>query len=201
SNSSVKNVGTNDWKKESGLLSIWLLGMMTPTDETKVMIPFSPGADARSQITDDYFGKIDPDRLLVKDSILFLRCDGKSRGKIGIAPGIAKPLAASFDFKRNILTILIPQVSKGEDYVNSKWEIQKQPFKGDVINAYNDGPLKDGSQLGPFYEIESSSPAKELKKGERLEYSQVTCHFQGNYNSLRQLAKYLLSVDLGEIKK
>ena len=86
-------------------------------------------------------------------------------------------------------------------YVNSKWEIQKEPYKGDVINSYNDGPLQDGSQLGPFYEIESSSPAKELKKGERLEYSQVTCHLQGDYNSLRQLAKKLLSVDLDKLKR
>jgi hypothetical protein len=86
-------------------------------------------------------------------------------------------------------------------YVNSKWEIQKEPYKGDVINAYNDGPLADGSQLGPFCEIESSSPAKELKKGEKLEYSQVTCHLQGDYNSLRRLAGQLLSVDLNEIKR
>jgi hypothetical protein len=86
-------------------------------------------------------------------------------------------------------------------YVNSKWELQKEPYKGDVVNSYNDGPLADGSQLGPFYEIESSSSAKELAIGETQEYRQVTCHLQGNYESLRQVAMKLLGVDLNDLKK
>ncbi|MGH2649074.1 MAG: DUF6786 family protein, partial [Ginsengibacter sp.] len=151
-------------------------------------------------ITDDYFGKISTDRLLVKDSILYFRCDGKSRGKLGISPVIAKPIVASFDFEKNVLTILIPEVHKDAMYVNSKWEIQKQPYKGDVINSYNDGLLQDGSQLGPFYEIESSSPAIELKPGETGEYYQTTFHFQGDYTSLKELSKQLLHVNLDEIK-
>jgi len=114
---------------------------------------------------------------------------------------IAKPIAASFDFKNNVLTVVIPSIDNHGMYVNSKWEMQKEPYKGDVINSYNDGPLPDGSQLGPFYEIESSSPARELRKGEKLQYFQVTCHLQGDYNALRQVAKQLLSVDLNEIKR
>ncbi len=197
----LKNTGTNSWKKESGLLSIWLLGQFTPTPETKVIIPFSPQKDARNFITDNYFGKIPADRLLVKDSVLYFRCDGKSRGKLGISPVIAKPIAGSFDFNKNVLTIVIPQVDKTGSYVNSKWEIQKQPYKGDVINSYNDGPMQDGTQLGPFYEVESSSAAKELKPGEVQEYKEATCHFQGDYNALKALAKQLLGVDLDEVKK
>jgi len=175
--------------------------MMTPTDETKVIIPFLPKPDAQTYITSNYFGTIAPDRLLIKDSVLYLRCDGKSRGKIGISPVIAKPVAGSFDFKRNILTILIPEINRDAPYVNSKWELQDQPYKGDVINAYNDGPLQDGSQLGPFYEIESSSPAVALKAGYSMTYQQVTCHFQGDYTALKTLAKQLLSVNLDEVKK
>jgi hypothetical protein len=114
---------------------------------------------------------------------------------------IAKPVAGSFDFGKNILTIISFHVEKSGLYVNSKWEIQKEPFKGDVVNSYNDGPLQDGLQLGPFYEIESSSSTSELKKGQTLQYNQVTSHFEGNYYSLREIAKQLLSVDLDEIKK
>jgi len=91
-------------------------------------------------------------------------------------------------------------VDKDGIYVNSKWEIQKNPFKGDVINAYNDGPLQDGTQMGPFYEIESSSSAKELVKGEVMRYRQVTCHFQGDYTSLNTLAFAVLGVQLDEAK-
>jgi hypothetical protein len=103
-------------------------------------------------------------------------------------------------FKKNILSILIPEVDKNGLYVNGKWELQKQPYKGDVINSYNDGPLEDGSQMGPFYEIESSSAAKELKKGEVQEYKQTTCHFQGDYKTLNGLAKKLLGVNLDDVK-
>ncbi|HVX52614.1 MAG TPA: DUF6786 family protein [Chitinophagaceae bacterium] len=197
----LKNTGAAQWTKKGGLLSIWLLGQFTPTEKTKVIIPFSGGKDTHSFITDNYFGKIPADRLLVKDSVLYFRCDGRSRGKLGISPVIARPIAGSFDFKKNVLTILIPQVEKSGDYVNSKWEIQKQPYKGDVINSYNDGPMADGTQLGPFYEIESSSAVKELKPGEVQEYKQATCHFQGSYSALSTLAKQLLGVDLDEVKK
>ena len=195
---SITNSGNSDWTKEKGLLSVWLLGMFTPTRQTKVIIPFYPQKDARSYITDNYFGEIPAERLQVIDSVLFFTCDGKLRSKIGLSPLIAKPIAGSFDFTNNVLTIVVPEIDKDGLYVNSKWEIQKEPYKGDVINSYNDGPLEDGSQLGPFYEIESSSVAKELKKGEKQEYRQTTCHFQGDYNALRQLAKELLGVDLNE---
>ena len=198
---SIQNTGNNDWTKEKGLLSIWLLGMFTPTPETIVIIPFHSRSDARSFITDNYFGEIPPSRLRVSDSVLYFICDGKFRSKIGLSPLIAKPIAGSYDFQKNVLTIIIPEIKSNAFYVNSKWEMQKQPYKGDVINSYNDGPLADGSQLGFFYEIESSSPALELKKGETGQYRETTCHFQGDYHVLKQLAMQLLGVDLDKSKR
>ena len=197
----MENQGNADWTKDKGLISIWLLGMFTPSPKTVVIIPFHGIPSARTLITDNYFGEIPKERLQVKDSILFFTCDGKYRSKIGLSPLIAKPIAGSFDFEKNVLTILIPQVNKDASYVNSKWEMQKEPYKGDVINSYNDGPLADGTQMGPFYEIESSSPALQLKKGETGEYRQSTFHFQGSYASLKQLAQQLLGVNLDEIKR
>lgn len=197
----IQNTGNQDWSNDKGLLSIWLLGMFTPSPKTIVIIPFHPQAGGRSLITDNYFGDIPAERLQVKDSILYFSCDGKYRSKIGLSPLIAKPIAGSFDFERNVLTIVLPQVDRNASYVNSKWEIQKEPYKGDVINSYNDGPLADGTQMGPFYEIESSSPALQLAKGQTGNYRQATCHFQGDYSSLKQLAQQLLGVNLDEIKK
>jgi hypothetical protein len=196
----ITNTGTNDWIKEKGLVSIWLLGMFTPSPKTVVIIPFHPITNAKSFITDNYFGEIPKERLRVNDSILYFTCDGNLRSKIGLSPRIAKPIVGSFDFEKNILTIVIPQVEKNAAYVNSKWEIQKEPYQGDAINSYNDGPLPDGSQMGPFYEIESSSPALELKKGQTGEYRETTCHFQGDYDSLKKLALQILGVDLDEYR-
>ena len=197
----ITNTGDSGWTKEKGLLSVWLLGMFTPTPRTIVIIPFHPQSNSRSLITDNYFGSIPSERLLVKDSFLFFVCDGKYRSKIGLSPSIAKPLAASYDFQENVLTLIIPEIDKKAPYVNSKWEIQDQPYHGDVINSYNDGPLADGSQLGPFYEIESSSPALALKKNETGVYTQITCHLQGDYDTLKKLALQILGINLDEIKK
>lgn len=195
----VKNTGGGEWKKETGLLSIWLLGMFTPSDETVAIVPFKNIPDVKKYITDNYFGKIPDDRLTMQDSALLLKCDGMHRSKLGLSPAIAKPIAGSFDFKRNILTIILFSVEETGDYVNSKWELQKEPYKGDVVNAYNDGPLEGGGQLGPFYELESSSAVRPLKPGETLQYKQVTCHFEGDHKALEQLAQQLLGAELSAI--
>jgi hypothetical protein len=201
SENQLKNTGTAQWRKEKGLISIWLLGQLRPSDQTFVFIPFRPVQNPSAFITDDYFGKIPKDRLLIQDSVLIFKCDGKQRGKIGISPKIAGHLAASFDFEKNLLTVISFEVEKDGLYVNSKWEMQKEPYQGDVVNAYNDGPLADGTQLGPFYEVEASSSTKELRPGEIQQYKQLTCHFQGNYQSLRTLVLGWLGVDLDLIKK
>lgn len=198
---SIQNSGTADWTKDKGLLSIWLLGMFTPSPKTVVIIPFKGIDNARSYITDNYFGVMPADRLQVKDSVLFFTCDGKHRSKIGLAPNIAKPMAAGFDFEKNVLTLVLPTVYADAQYVNSKWEMQKEPYKGDVINSYNDGPLADGTQMGPFFEIESSSPALELKKGATGEYRQTTCHLTGDYIALKGMVQQLLGVNLDDLKK
>ena len=59
-------------------------------------------------------------------------------------------------------------MSSNKPYLNQEWNIIKPPFSGDAVNAYNDGPLADGSQMGPFYEIETVSPAAFLKPGESI---------------------------------
>jgi hypothetical protein len=197
----IENKSPLPWKKETGLVSIWLLGMMTPTDSTTVIIPFHPYENARSLINTNYFGEIPADRLTIKDSVLFFKCDGRYRSKIGLPPSIAKPMAASFDFTRNVLTVITFPVNDAGLYVNSKWEIQKDPYSGDVVNSYNDGPLANGDQLGPFYELESSSAAKELKRGESQTYVQVTSHFEGDYEGLKDLARKILGINLDDINK
>ncbi len=197
----ITNTGAKDWSRQNGLISIWLLGMFTPTPETVVMIPFNPIPNARKFITDDYFGTMPPGRLQIRDSILYFTCDGKHRSKIGLSPAVARPIAASYDFAKNVLTLVLPEVHRDAMYVNSKWEHQKEPYKGDVINSYNDGPLPDGGQLGPFYEIESSSPALELKSGASGSYRQVTSHLQADYPVLKQFVGTLLNINLDEVKR
>jgi hypothetical protein len=195
----VRNSGTKDWKKETGLLSIWILGMFNPSDRTMIILPHDLET-TDSKVTTDYFGSIPSDRLKQEKEFIAMKADGKYRGKLGVSPGIAKNVAGSYDAENHILTIVKFNLDKKADYVNSKWEQQKLPYKGDAVNAYNDGPLKDGSQLGPFYEIESSSPARELKVGESVTHKSITIHFEGDESKLNEIAHAILGVSLLEIK-
>ena len=51
----LKNTGTAEWKKETGLLSIWLLGMFIPSDEVTIIIPYKTDAVSDYIVKDDYF--------------------------------------------------------------------------------------------------------------------------------------------------
>jgi hypothetical protein len=197
----LKNTGTAEWKKETGLLSIWLLGMFIPSDEVTIIIPYKTDAVSDYIVKDDYFGKIPADRLVVKDGIIFFKGDGKQRGKLGIPPQRALPVLGSFDAANQILTVVKCEIPEGvTDYVNSAWELQEFPFKGDAINSYNDGPVEDGSQMGPFYELETSSSALALKPNETAVYKQSTIHFEGTEEELNAICQQVFGVSIDEIK-
>ncbi|MCE9553514.1 MAG: hypothetical protein K8T91_09090 [Planctomycetes bacterium] len=200
----LKNNSDKPWSKDTGLLSIWILGMYKPGPQTTVVIPFKPGSDAElgTKVIDDYFGKVPADRLVVRENVLFFNGDGKHRGKIGLTPQRALPVMGSYDAAAGVLTIV--QYTKPEgvkDYVNSKWEIQKHPFAGDVVNSYNDGPPAPGAKpLGPFYELESSSSTRELQPGESLQHVHRTIHLQGSDAALDPVARKVLGVSIADIK-
>jgi hypothetical protein len=200
----IINKGSGEWVKETGLLSVWMLGMFTPSPAVVVVIPFNPGDEKLMgpPVNDNYFGKISADRLKVTGSHIFFRADGKSRGKLGLPPLRATGIMGSYDSANNILTLLICRMPEGKtDYVNSSWQIQDDPYSGDALNSYNDGPLEDGSQMGPFYELEASSPAAALRPGEELSHVQYTLHLVGDTAKLDKVAREVLGVTLGEIKK
>jgi hypothetical protein len=88
------------------------------------------------------------------------------------------------------------------DYVNSLWQIQDHPFAGDAANSYNDGPPAPGAKpMGPFYEMESSSPAAALKPGATMEHVHRTIHLSGSEADLDKIARRVLGVSLDEIKR
>lgn len=197
----LANSGVQPWNEQTGLLSIWLLGMYQPSPKTVIAVPFRPLPQATQFIHDDYFGKISPQNLQIKDSLLLMKADGKSRGKIGLSPEVARPLAGSVDLETGSITLICFSVAENGRYVNSKWEHQREPYKGDVLNCYNDGPLPDGSQLGPFYELESSSDTRALRPGDFIIYRQMTAHLEGDKAAMDQLSKMIWNRSLDEISR
>ncbi|MBI1386823.1 MAG: hypothetical protein GC154_00050 [bacterium] len=204
SENTITNKGDKAWTKDTGLLSIWILGMYNPSPETTVAIPFQTGSEDQlgPVVNDAYFGKVPADRLRVGDGVMFFSGDGKYRSKIGLNPLRAKPFFGSYDAANKALTIVNYTKPEGvTDYVNSMWELQEHPYAGDAINSYNDGPPGPGKKpLGPFYELETSSPAAALAPGESFTHVHRTCHLTGPEEALNAIAKAKLGADLQTIQ-
>jgi len=202
SENSVTNNGATAWDKNTGMLSIWILSMMNASDQTTVAIPYKQGDSAQlgKIVTDDYFGKVPVDRLNVGNGMILLKADANHRSKIGIPPKRALPIAASYDAVNNILTIAQFTLHEGvSDYVNSLWKLQDDPFNGDAVNAYNDGQI-DSTQMGKFYEIESSSPAAALAPGYSMQHVHRVIHLKGTKEDLDKVAMKLLGISVDKIK-
>jgi len=198
----LKNNGQAAWDEKSGALSVWILAMFNPSPSGIVFIPFKKGpeTEAGKIVNDDYFGKVPADRLIVKDGILYFRVDGKHRSKIGITPMRALPFCGSYDPDKKVLTLLWYSAPESPSkYVNSKWGKQDDPFSGDVVNSYNDGPVEDGSIMGPFYEIESSSPAAFLAPGGTITHRQRIFHITGDEQKLSEITEKLFGEKLSDI--
>jgi hypothetical protein len=204
SDSRISNTGKNAWRKETGLLSVWILGMFTPSPSATIVAPIKPGSVSKLgvKVTSDYFGAIPPERLKVKKNQVFLRGDGKFRSKIGINPRRSKGVLGAYDADNQVLTIVqFDQPAGVTDYVNSLWKLQDNPYGGDVANSYNDGPPSPGARpLGPFFEMESSSPAASLAPGGSLAHLHRTIHLTGSETALDPVARAVLGVSLAEIK-
>lgn len=202
SSNTVINTGASAWQPGSGLVSIWILGQFTPSPRTTIAIPFLSGPDAAGPIVNDkYFGPVPADHLVVREPALFFRADGMRRGKIGLPPARALDVAGSYDADGRVLTIVQYTRPGGPaPYVNSMWDAGADPYRGDVINSYNDGPPAPGKPpLGPFYEIETSSPALALGPGERYTHVHRTMHVSGPERELDRVARAALKVGLGDI--
>lgn len=200
SDNTITNTGDSTWTKKGGLISIWMLGGFNPTPTTTVFIPYNTEADGKI-VNDEYFGKIPADRLVADNGILYFKIDGLYRSKLGLPASRATNLCGSYDSSKGVLTILWCSLpDEPSTYLNGQWGVQDDPFDGDVINSYNDGPVEDGSIMGPFYEIETSSPGAELASGESLTHTQKVVHIQGSEEQLAPIVKKLFGADLNVIK-
>ncbi|MGC1781742.1 MAG: DUF6786 family protein [Acidobacteriaceae bacterium] len=199
----LTNAGTQAWKKQTGLLSIWILGQFQASPTTTIAIPIhaGPASELGKRVDSDYFGQIPPDRLLVDPNIIYFKADAHYRSKLGINPLRATGIFGSYDAQNHVLTLVQYTFPKEKsDYVNSAWKIQAHPYHGDSENAYNDGRQSPGGpRLGNFYELETSSPAAAIGPGQSIEHIHRTFHFEGNSEELDEVARKTLGVGLDAI--
>ncbi|HUB59482.1 MAG TPA: DUF6786 family protein [Puia sp.] len=195
------NGGTEAWNDTTGMPCIWMLDMLKPSPSTVIVVPYqsAPG-DTSKPATTDYFGEIPADRIKFAGGKIFFRADGRSRGKLGVHPARALNVIGSYDAEHGVLTIARFDMDTAAKYLNQEWNTMKPPFSGDAVNAYNDGPLTDGSQMGPFYELESVAPAWPLAPGSMKSYGHDVFHFTGPEASLDKISRAVLGVSIAEIK-
>jgi hypothetical protein len=198
------NAGKEAWKKETGLLSIWILGQYNPSASATIVAPIKPGPESELgvKVTSNYFGAVPPERLKVSDSVVFLSADGKYRSKIGLNPMRSTGILGSYDSANNVLTLVQFNKPPGvKEYVNSLWKLQDNPYGGDAANAYNDGPATPGAKpMGPFFELESSSPAAALAPGESITHIRRTIHLSGPKAALDAVSRATLGVSIEAIE-
>ncbi|MEZ6094254.1 MAG: DUF6786 family protein [Pirellulaceae bacterium] len=200
------NDGAIAWDAETGLPALWVLSMFKPSTSATLLMPFN---NIEKQLLDevlttDYFLPLDEQRLKVdpNNSVIFFLGDGRHRSKIGLTHAASHSLLASWDDEIEALTVVQfnrpDSVANG--YTKNLWRELPDPFAGDCVNAYNDGPNDSGGMLGPFYELETLSPALALFPGESYTHAQRTFHFEGDAGGLDQLCRSLFGVSIVQVR-
>jgi hypothetical protein len=200
----MRNAGPDTWRRDGGLPSIWILGQYAPAPKGVAIVPYVAGDESKlgPVANGNYFDPVPPDRLKVTPKTVLFKTDGQQRGKIGVGPKRCRSSVGSYDAGGDNLTVVQLSFTHQRWYVSSLWETpQKAPFGGDVINCYNDGPLRPGEPPlhGGFYELETSSHADELQVHQEIEHVHRTIHFHGPRAALQPLAAKTLNADLDAV--
>jgi len=192
----IYNLNDFEWTPQTGTVCIWIADMLKSAPRAVSIIPFIEGDEKAlgKIVTSDYFGEMPADRLKIKGNAIFMKTDGNYRSKLGLNEKRTKAAAGNYNPDSKQLTIITFDVDKEAVYLNQEWNPEKDPLIGDALNAYNDGPLADGSIMGPFLELESVSPAAFLKPGQSLSHTHNVFHFVGEETDLKQAAEQLLGI-------
>ena len=206
SRNTLTNTGDKTWQQETGLIGLWSICMSKPSPGATLLIPFRKGDESElgTIVTSNYFGELDSKRLVVNEElgVISLLGDGDYRSKLGLSEKRALPFLGSWDSRRSVLTVVqfnMPETAS-DGYTNNLREHQEDPYCGDVINGYNDGPNESGGKLGGFYELETVSPAYALTPGESRTHIQRTIRIEGERGKLDAISQTVLGVSLNQIE-
>ncbi|MBD0404535.1 DUF6786 family protein [Flammeovirga sp. EKP202] len=190
----LENLDNHQWKKETGLLPIWEIGCMHPSNNQWAIVP-SKSIDLDT--VTNYFSP-QKDRVFLKSGVAFYKTDAKYLNKMGMPKEDIKPIMGSYSPEFNLLNIVTYSFSNDSLYVSSDWESSKN-YKGDVMNIFNGEVNPELDRNYPFFEFESFSAAKELKPNEKLRHVQSIYHFEGGKDDLDLICKKVLGVELSQL--
>lgn len=192
----ITNIG-DDWKEENGIIAPWVLGMFKGNSISTSIFPYSESKEYPLK-TSKYLKDLKEDRLIKKEHVLLYKTDGAYRSKIGIKPENTIPLIGNYDVKNNVLTVITFSFNKNGRFLSSDdRDLKNGLWNGDVVNSYNNSPTDKG--IPTFYELESASEAKVLKKEESVTHTHNTFHFSGDKKALNKLCLKIFKSTLDEI--
>ncbi|MDR2774807.1 MAG: hypothetical protein LBC19_08710 [Tannerella sp.] len=198
----ITNLNDFEWTRETGTVCIWILDMFNTAPRAVTLVPYHEGDERElgKIVTSDYFGEIPADRLKLRGDVVCLKTDGNYRSKLGLNGRRTRSLAGNYDPDAGRLTVVTYDVDRDATYLSQEWNTDKDPLSGDAMNAYNDGPLEDGSIMGPFLELESVSPAAFLKPMKSISHKHAVYHFLGGEEALNPVMEKLFGIQASEIK-
>jgi hypothetical protein len=201
----ITNLGSQPIGPETGLLSCWTPGVHPNGAGRFVVLPFR-AAEAREEsdpILRDYFknfclaGQLPAERWRVARDHAVLRSDSKCRVKVSLGPKRALNRIGSISVAGNDLIIndfdLYPELP----YVAAFWRqvTPEEALQGEAVSSYIDGPDEKGNRAGDFYELETLSPALQLKPGESFAHRNRVVHLRGQSDDIDVIAKRFLNVN------
>ncbi|WP_298474165.1 DUF6786 family protein [uncultured Maribacter sp.] len=191
----ITNIGEN-WSEKNGIITPWILGMFNGCQESTSIFPYKESNTTPLQLS-TYLNPLNKDRLIKKKYALLYKTDGAYRSKIGIKPENTIPIIGNYNSKSKILTVITFSFNKDGKFLSSDDRDKKNElWKGDVVNSYNNGLNTEGAPS--FFELESASEAKILKKNESIVHRHKTFHFSGDEKALNDLCIKLFHYNLKE---
>ncbi|NME69114.1 DUF6786 family protein [Flammeovirga aprica] len=190
----IKSLDERKWEKGTGLLPIWEIGCMLPSDNQWAIVPTNT---AKLDTVTNYFTE-QKGRVTIKDGIVFYKVDAKYLNKMGLPRENIKPIMGSYSPEYNLLNIVTYSFENDSLYVSSDWESSKN-YEGDVMNIFNGEVTPSLDRNWPFFEFESFSAAKELQKSEELKHRQTVYHFEGSKDDLSLISEKVLGVHLSQL--
>jgi hypothetical protein len=204
----VTNTGAG-WARTGGTLAIWCLGQFLEHRRLSIIVPAHPATDSESSpaTVDEYFkdfciGGVFPSvRRVDWGEFVLLRADGKVRGKVGIKRDRATGRLGSYNPDDTHLIIVDHDFYPELEYTSGYWRQYENPFDGDALSVYIDGPEWSGGPEGVSYELETMSPALFLRSGDAFTYRNRTFHIRGDGESVGQVCRRSLGPTLDQLEE
>jgi hypothetical protein len=205
----ITNIGPRSIGRQTGFLSCWTPGTHPNGSGRFVIMPFraSGSHEKGDPVLRDYFknfclgGRFPAERWRVGRDHAVLKSDGVCRVKVSLGPKRALNRIGSISVDGTELAIndfdLYPELP----YVAAFWrEISpEEALQGEAVSSYIDGPDEKGNRAGDFYELETLSPALQLKPGESFVHRNRVVHLRGACEDIDEIAKRFLNVSTQHI--